>query len=118
MTSNPNEKPDMEPGTAARISVRMSLVFYYADGTKSVVTWDTPIDEAPSERTASSLLAGLLKAPVYEGGTPRSLVSFPPPLTDIECRLQVLQDSIVMPAASDFPDSEFSLSNLKPPRRR
>jgi hypothetical protein len=89
--------------------IMISFVTYYGDGTESRATSVAPMDEAVCKSMVGTYLSRLFKAPVDEHSTPGGLVSAPPPVTKVECRLEVFQDPTTVLRTGNLPNTQFPL---------
>jgi hypothetical protein len=67
------------------------------------------MDEAMCKSMVCTYISRLFKAPVDEHSTPGSFISPPPPVTKVECRLEIFQDPTTVLRTSNLSDPEFTL---------
>jgi hypothetical protein len=99
----------MKTTQATRRGVSITFVTHHYDGTESVaVHMLSPIKEATCQSMISAGFARFFEAPVHESCAPGSLIAAASPITKIECSLQILNDTVVMEPALDFPYTQFA----------
>jgi hypothetical protein len=109
-----DKEPDMEAPKRSRFRVFMTLEAQHSDGSKTFIDRVAPFSERPSERMVRTLLTGFFQTPIHECSTPSGFVPGTTPVTEIQCSLQIVENTSIMPSPSDLANPQLTFSDLEP----
>ena len=109
-----DKEPDMEAPKRSRFCVFMTLEAQHSDGSKTFIDRVAPFSERPSESVIRTLVTGFFQTPIHESSTPSGFVPGTTPVTKIQCSLQIVENTSIMPSPSDLANPQFPLSDTEP----